>query len=447
MFRGFKTELKLNNKERMRCEQHAGVARHAWNWGLEICIQKLRANEKIPSAIDLHKLLVRDIKSTNEWYYEVSKWTPQQSLRNLETAFKRFWTLKHPQNIKAKYADKFHKKFLKLKKEGKLSELTFEHEKGFPKFKKKGANDSFYLEATERGKIIVELNRIKVPRFGWIKTHEKMWFAQDGIETKNVIINRRAGKWFIGFVQEVLEKQFENRNENVGVDIGIKTLATLSDGKTFANPKAYKKNKVKLSKLSRKLSRQYEAGKDKKDSKGQIIYGTNYKKTKQKIAKLHLRIANVRKDSTHKLTSHLVKSHDRIVIEDLNVSGMMKNHNLAGAIADGGFFEFKRQLQYKSEMYGCDLVIADKWFASSKTCSCCGDKKEKLSLRERTFNCEKCGISIDRDLNAAINLSKYAVSDTVKVCGDAKFHSEREVSIGEAGIRQQARDLQVSISS
>ena len=443
MLRGFKTELKLNNKEQSYCEQHAGVARHAWNWGLEICIQKLRAKEHIPSAIDLNKLLVRDVKSINEWYYEVSKCAPHQALRDLEAAFKRFWKYEHPKNGKAKYSDRFHKRFLRLKKEGKISELNFEHEKGFPQFKKKGSNDKFYLN----GNVVIELNRIKVPRFGWMKTHEKMWFAQDAIKIGAVTISKRSGKWFISFKEEVVEKKFENRNENIGVDIGIKTLATLSDGKTFVNPKAYKKSKVKLARLQRKLSRQYEAGKNNKNSKGQIIYGTNYKKTKQKIAKLHLRIANVRNDSTHKLTSHLVKSHDRIVIEDLNVRGMMKNHNLAGAIADGGFSEFKRQLQYKSEMYGCDLVIADRWFASSKTCSCCGNKKEKLSLRERTFNCEKCGISIDRDLNAAINLSKYAVSDTVKACGDSKFQRESVVGIGEAGIRQQARDVQVYVSS
>ena len=127
----------------------------------------------------------------------------------------------------------------------------------------------------------------------------------------------------------------------------------------------------------------------------------------------------------------------------------MKNHNLAAAISDGGFHEFKRQLEYKCKWYGSELIIADRWFASSKTCSCCGHKKEKLSLRQRIFNCEKCGLSIDRDLNAAINLEKYAVSDTVKVCGDSKFHLEEipKVGIGEAEIRQHNGNVPFCISS
>ena len=149
-----------------------------------------------------------------------------------------------------------------------------------------------------------------------------------------------------------------------------------------------------------------------------------------------MRISNIRKDATHKLTSYLVKSHDQIVIEDLNVSGMMKNHKIAGAISDGGFYEFRRQLEYKGEIYNCAITIADRWFASSKTCSCCGHKQD-MPLRKRIFACEKCANILDRDMNAAINLKNYAVSFTVNACSlNSKVHCASKVGVG-AGTRLQ----------
>ena len=132
----------------------------------------------------------------------------------------------------------------------------------------------------------------------------------------------------------------------------------------------------------------------------------NWKKAQIKIARLHRRIANIRKDTLHKLTTFIAKNHGKIVIEDLNVSGMLANHKLAKAISDMGFYEFRRQLEYKCKLYGSELTIVDRWFPSSKTCSNCGHKKESLSLSERTFKCDHCGVEIDRDLNAAINLAK-----------------------------------------
>jgi len=431
---GFLTEIDYNNKHRTMFEKHSGVARHAWNWGLELCIEKLKKNEKRPSAIDLHKLLVKDVKSENEWYYEVSKYSPQQALRDLDSAFDKYWR-DRKKTVKLPLEKRYHKKFLKQLKEGEIKSLSIWHENGFPKFKKKGVKDSFYLEGNNssiRNIIQINGNKIKLPKIGWIKTYENLSFDK----AKNVTISRRADSWFISLKTDVPKIiDTSKRKGKVGADLGIKTLCTLSDGKTFDSPKEYKKNKKKLQKLQRKLSRQFEACKNNKDKNGHIIYSNNYKKTKTKIAKLHLKISNIRKDSTHKLTNYLVKNHDEIVIEDLNVSGMMKNHNLASAIADGGFYEFKRQLIYKSEWYGAKLIIADRWFASSKTCSCCGHKQD-MPLRQRIFDCEKCKLSIDRDLNAAINLMNYnASSKGVKVCGDAKFHGASQVSIDEAEIR------------
>jgi len=229
MYKGFQTELVLNNVEASYCAQHAGTARHAWNWGLGLTIEKLREGEHVPTAIDLHKLLVRDVKTENEWYYDVSKCSPQQALRDLKQAFKRFWKQEHPKNLKRPFNERYHKRLLKQYKKGEIKTLGFEHEKGFPQFKKKNVNDAFYLE----GKILVEGNKIKLPKFGWIKTYERC----TNRELKNVRITRRAGRWFIAYKYECEEIKYTNRKPNVGADVGIKTLATLSDGTTFENPK------------------------------------------------------------------------------------------------------------------------------------------------------------------------------------------------------------------
>ncbi len=170
-------------------------------------------------------------------------------------------------------------------------------------------------------------------------------------------------------------------------------LATLSTGEVFEGTRSYRKYEKKLSRLQW-LNRHKVKG------------SVNWKKAQIKIARLHRKIANIRKDTLHKLTSHLAKNHGRIGIEDLNVSGMMANHKLAKAIADMGFYEFRRQLEYKCGLYGSELVVVDRWFASSKTCSNCGTKKETLSLSERVFECNHCGFTCDRDLNASINLEK-----------------------------------------
>jgi len=436
---GFITKINHNNKQRTLFEKHAGTSRHAYNWGLDLCIEKLKKKESRPSSIDLHKLLVKEVKPEKKWYYEVSKCSPQNALRDLDEAFDRYWKQHHHKNKNLPVKKRYHKKFIKQLAKGEIEKLNIWHEKGFPQFKKKGTRDSFYLD----GAIQIAGNRIKVPRIGWLKTYENL----PSDKCKCVVISKHGGYWFISYKPDI-KKEIDTtcRKGNVGVDIGIKTLAVLSDGKIFTSPKAYITNKRMLRRLQRKLSRQYEACKENKDKDGHIIYSKNHQKTKTKISKLHLRISNIRKDSTHKLTTYLVKNHDKIVIEDLNVAGMMKNHNLAAAIADGGFYEFKRQLMYKCDWYGAELIIADRWFASSQTCSCCKHKQE-MPLRKRTFECENCKLTIDRDLNAAINLMNYSVSYTDKLCGDTKVHSERKVSVNEAEIRPQTGNVQVCISS
>lgn len=357
MLLGLKTELKLNNNQRTQLAKHCGVARHAWNWGLALTKNILDHNKanpqdkiKFPTAVDLHKWLVAMVKPENEWYYSVSKCAPQYALRQLAEAWKQA--------------------FKKVKKP--------------PKFKKKGRADSFTVD----GALKVDNFRVKVPVVGWIKTYERL---PTGCQPKSFTISRTADRWYISWKIDIEPTNEEKSVPVVGVDLGVKVLATLSTGEVFEGAKSYRRYEQKLSRLQY-LCRHKQRG------------SSNWKKAQKKIARLHQKIANIRKDTLHKLTSYLAKNHGRIGIEDLNVRGMLANHKLAKAIADMSFFEFRRQLTYKCELYGSELVIVDRWFPSSKTCSNCGTKKETLSLIERVFECGHCGFTCDRDLNASINL-------------------------------------------
>ena len=366
MLLGFKTKLKLNNQQRTQMAKHAGVARHAWNWGNGLTKQILDHNQnnpsdkiKFPSAIDLHKWLVALVKPQYPWYYESSKCAPQFALRQLRDAWGR----------------------------------AFKKTSQPPKFKRKGRNDSFTLDGTIK---VVDHYQIQVPKIGVIKTYERL---QLGYKPKSVTISRKADGWFISFKIEVEPNPTHKAVETVGVDLGVKTLAYLSTGVSFEAVRAYQRYEKRLSRLQW-LNR------------NKVIGSQNWKKAQLKIAKLHAKIANIRQDTLHKITTYLAKNHSQIVIEDLNVSGMLKNGKLAKAIADMGFYEFRRQLEYKCQLYGSELMIADRWFPSSKTCSSCGNHNSDLILSDRIYNCNSCGVSLDRDWNAAINLSRWSHHQT-----------------------------------
>ncbi|MGL4883855.1 MAG: RNA-guided endonuclease InsQ/TnpB family protein, partial [Waterburya sp.] len=380
MLLGFKTELKLNNQQKTLLAKHAGTARHAWNWGNKLCKDILENNKnnpeskiKFPTAIDLHKWLVALVKPENPWYYESSKCAPQYALRHLADAWKN----------------------------------CFNKKKGRPKFKKKGGNDSFTLD----GSIKVDHFKISLPKIGWVKTYERL---PQGIIPKSVTISRQADRWLISFKIETEPQTTTKIVAPVGVDLGVKNLATLSTGEVFKGAKSYRKLEHKLARLQRIVSR--------KEFKS-----NNWHKAQLKVALLHKRIADIRKDTLHKLTTYLTKNHGQIVIEDLNVSGMLANHKLAKSIADMGFFEFRRQLDYKSQLYNSELIVADRWFPSSKTCSNCGAIKESLSLGERTYQCDSCFFVIERDLNAAINLARHC-----GLGGFPKQQMSQEADIGRA---------------
>ena len=393
MLLGFKTQLIItNNSTRSLLAKHAGVARHAWNWGLHLTKLVLEHNQnnpddkiKFPTAIDLHKLLVACVKPENAWYYEVSKSAPQYALRHLRDAWQR----------------------------------CFKKTSGVPKFKKKYKHDSFTLD----GSITVDNFKIKVPIIGWLKTSERLPFdyAQDkpqGIKPKSVTISRQADKWYISFKIEIAPQPTTKVIHVIGVDLGVLHLATLSNGEIFEGAKALKKLEKKLAKL------QYR-------NRHKQVKSSNWLQAQVKIARLHQRIANIRKDYVHKMTTYLAKNHSKIVIEDLNVVGMLANHKLAKAISDGAFYEIKRQLIYKCELYASQLIIADRWFPSSKICSHCGTKRESLLLSERVFCCEHCHTEIDRDLNAALNLAQLGGASPEVTPVDKKTPK----SLVEAGIR------------
>jgi putative transposase len=368
--RGYKTELDLNNTQRTACLKHAGVARFVYNWGLKRYQEEHAAGRKCPTAIGLHKELNALKQSDFPWMYEVSKCAPQEALRDLEKAFKHFF------------------RRVALKKQGK-----WRGKLGFPRFKsKKRGIGSFRLT----GAIHVSEGWVQLPRLGKLRLHEQDYLPTQGVKILSATVSEQAGRWFVSV--QVEEEQAEPApapGPVIGVDLGIQSLATLSTGEVIENPKALRSNLKRLKRLSRRHSRKVKGSK-------------NRQKATRKLSRLHAHIAHIRKDALHKATSQIVAKtkpdHERptyVVIEDLNVSGMLKNRRLSRAIADVGLYEFRRQLEYKAEQAGVAIKVVSRWFPSSKTCSSCGIVKESLPLGERVFVCEECGYVADRDYNAA----------------------------------------------
>ncbi len=275
MLLGFKTQLKINPFHRVRLAQHAGTARHAYNWGLALCQKILAQNianpeEKInfPTAIDLHKWLVALVKPEFPWYYESSKCAPQYALKHLREAWDR----------------------------------CFSKTAGQPNFKKKGRDDSFTLDGTIK---VIDHRKIQIPVIGVLKTYERLPF---GCKPKSVTISRFADRWFISFKIEVEPKPTGTTDIAVGIDLGLLRFATLSNGEEIESPRPYKQLEHQLAKL------QWH-------NRHKELHSKNWKKAQVKIARLHARIANIRNDFIHKLTTRLAKNHGKIVIEDLSVRG------------------------------------------------------------------------------------------------------------------------------
>lgn len=358
--KSFKVELDPNNAQKTLLAQHAGCARFAYNWMLGLLVEDFKTTKKLkPNAMQIHKLWVEKKNTEFLWAKEVSVWPVQYALRNCEKAFKNFF-----------------------KKKSK-----------FPKFKKKGHKDSFTLNHP----IVVSADQIQLPRIGNVRLKEHDYIPEG--RPKSAAVSKRAGRWFVSVFYEVEIPKKDHNDEVLGIDLGIKSLVTCSDGTMIKNSDKFKCLEKKLKRTSRKLSRQKK--------------GSNSKqRTQRKLQKLHFHISNCRKDLLHKTTSFLVKTKPEgtIVMEDLNVKGMLKNHKLAKAISNCGFFEFRRQLEYKTQWYGKKLLFVDQFFPSSKMCSCCGALKEQLSLKDRIYECE-CGNKIDRDINAALNMRNFGLQE------------------------------------
>jgi len=240
-------------------------------------------------------------------------------------------------------------------------------------------------------------------------------------------ISRVADRWFVSITVDTSDTSHLPKAENqgvVGVDLGVSALATLSTGEAIPGPKPHKTLLGRLRRLSRSLSRKQKGS-------------ANHKKARARLAKLYARIANIRADAMHKLTTELTRRFHTIGIEDLNVRGMARNRHLARSIMDMSFFEFRRQLEYKAAMRGGQVVVADRWFPSSKICSACGVKIETLPLSVRQWDCPDCGASHNRDLNAARNLATYAASSAVSACGEDGSGSGRKTGAKPASTKQE----------
>jgi putative transposase len=387
--------LDLNNAQKTACAGHAGAARWAYNWGLARKIEAYQAGQKVPTAIDLHRELNALKKTELAWMYEVSKCAPQEALRNLDQAFAHFF------------------RRVQEKRAGKKIQV------GFPRFKsKKNGLGNFRLA----GAIHVFEDAIQLPRLGCLRLKERGYLPVDGVNVFSATVSERAGRWFVSVQVEIEMPEPETAEKPAaGVDLGILALATFSDGTRVENPRALKRNLRKIKRLQRSVSRRQKGS-------------ANRRKAIAKLAKAHLRVANIRKDTLHQATSLLAKTKSAVVLEDLNVSGMMKNHHLAQAIADVGFHEFRRQLSYKGEWYGCEVQVADRFYPSSKRCSRCGNIKAGLDLSERLYECEVCGLIIDRDLNAAFNLEHWPTASSAErhACGEG-VRPGRPAVLVEAG--------------
>jgi putative transposase len=400
--RAYKTALDLNDKQVTACKRHAGAARYAYNWGLARKQEAYKATGTSPSAIDLHREL-NALKQTDvPWMYEVSQCAPQEALRNLDNAFAHFF------------------RRCKLKREGKLKGKV-----GYPQRKtKKRGPGSFRLT----GHITAFPDAIQLPRLGRLRLKERGYLPTAGVKVLSATVSEQAGHWYVSVQVEQEHEVPVNAGPVVGVDLGVKALATLSDGTVIPNPKPLKRRLKKIKRLHRAVTRKPKGSHNRKKAARRL--GTAYRK-----------VSNQPTNTLHQITTRLARTKSAIVIEDLYVSGMLRNHRLAQAIADVGFSEFRRQLNYKVAWHGGRAVLASRWEPSSKTCSACGWYDADLTLADREFRCRNadCGHILDRDLNAAINLRKLADSspESLHARGGASAGRSLTAAVQLASVKQE----------
>lgn len=380
MLRAFKTEIDPSPEQRIIIHRTIGVCRFVYNFYIAHNKEVYEKEKRFVSGMDFSKWLNNEFIPNNPghgWIKEISSKAIKQSIMNAEKAFKRF----------------------------------FKGKSKFPRFKKKRKQDvKMYFVKTDAKTIIpCERHKIKIPNLGWIRLKEYGYVPTDKI-IRSGTVSCKAGRYYVSVLCEVDNVNVEkSENEGIGIDVGIKDLAVVSSiDKPFKNinkTKKVKKLEKKLKREQRKLSRKYESLKKRKNEEKGEATRQNIQKQVSKVQKIHQTLTNIRQDHINKVVSEIVKTKPSyITIEDLNVSGMMKNKHLAKAVAGQKFYEFRRVLEYKCKWNNIELRLVDKFYPSSKLCSCCGVIKKDLNLSDRLYKCE-CGFEIDRDKNASVNLA------------------------------------------
>lgn len=354
---------------------HAGAARFAFNAGLAHVKEAIEAGDK------------------PEWsFYSLRKWWNS----NKDTlAVGEDGVIWWAENSKESYSSGLEALAKGLSNWAKSRKGDRKgHRVGFPRFKAKDRSTPRFAYTTGAfGLIQGDPKALKLPRIGRVHCMENVSERVGGARVLRMTVSKRAGRWYASLTVEREEPAVRRAPKGgaVGVDLGVKTLATLSDGTIIENPRCLAASERRLKRAQKALSRKTMGSKRRA-------------KVRAKVARIHAHVANQRSDAMHKATTWLASTFSEICIEDLNTAGMVRNHRLAKAVSDAAFGEFRRQLEYKTARTGARLHVIDRWYPSSKTCSKCGRVKAKLSLSERVFHCDACGLSIDRDLNAAINI-------------------------------------------
>lgn len=351
------------------------MSRFVFNWALDYWIKEHERGEKRTGWMRLYTKLTELKQTEYQWMYKYSDWVRTYALKNCDIAYQNFF-----RRIKA--GDK----------------------PGFPKFKSKyNSSQSFTINGK---KIRIDNDKVWIPKIGWIRLKEIGYIPVSPEKICYATVSKDIDRWFISLTIEEEIQEIKNTEKVIGIDLGIKSLVVTSDGDYYENMRPLYEAEDKLKRMQRWLSRK---------EKGSV----NYKNAKIELAKAHRKVGRIRKHIINEITTELAKKRAILIIEDLNVKGMMSNHHLAKAISDVSFFEFRRQLEYKCKWYGSKLVIIDRWYPSSKLCSRCGAINNDLKLSDRIYKCD-CGLEIDRDLNAAINIRNYYTlkHSGINACGD-----------------------------
>ena len=375
LLKSFKTEINPSEEQKVKIHKTIGTCRFIYNFYLVHNKELYDKGEKFMSGKSFSVWLNNEYLPQNPdklWIKEVSSKSVKHSIENGCIAFTRF----------------------------------FKHQSAFPNFKKKGKSDvKMYFVKNNPKDCRCERHRINIPSLGWVRIKEKGYIptTKDGYVIKSGTVSMKADRYYVSVLVEILNNKIANNsNAGIGIDLGLKDFAIVSNGKTYKNinkSARLKKLEKQLIREQRSLSRKYENLK-----KGESTQKTNIQKQRLKVQKLHYRIDNIRTDYINKTIAEIVKiKPSYITIEDLNVKGMMKNRHLSKAVASQKFYEFRAKLQAKCNENGIELRVVDRWYPSSKTCHCCGTVKKDLKLSDRIFKCS-CGYVEDRDFNAALNL-------------------------------------------